>query len=52
MEMALAILMVLGIFVVIPALIGFTIAGAYTLTGHKAKKAKRPTEAVARNKFT
>ncbi len=38
METTLAILMVLGIFVGIPALIGFAIGGTYILTGHHAHR--------------
>ena len=45
METTLAILMVLGIFVGIPAVIGFAIAGVYALTGHRARKVERPVEA-------
>jgi len=53
METTLAILMVLGIFVGIPAVIGFAIAGTYLLSNRQAKRAhrakvtaKRPTETV------
>ncbi len=45
MELTLAILMVLGIFVGIPAIIGFTIAGGYLLVDRRAQKTKR-TKAV------
>ena len=38
MEMTLAILMVLGIFVGIPAVIGFAIAGTYVLRQHRTVK--------------
>jgi len=51
METVLAILMVLGIFVGIPALIGFVIAGAYILKDHRvrtAERAKALEEAAAR----
>ncbi|MFC2071238.1 hypothetical protein ACFLUU_00760 [Chloroflexota bacterium] len=41
METALAILMVLGIFIGIPALIGFTIAGIYILGDRRAHRATR-----------
>lgn len=41
MELTLAILVVLGIFVGIPAIIGFTIAGGYLLVDRRAQKAKR-----------
>lgn len=49
MELALAILMVLGIFVGIPAVIGFAIAGTYILRDRQAQKAKtaKALEAVA-----
>lgn len=40
METTLAILMVLGIFVGIPALIGFTIAGAYIWKDGRVRRAK------------
>ncbi len=46
METTLAILMVLGIFVGIPAIIGFAIAGAYTLKARRTVKAVHPAEAV------
>jgi len=38
METVLAVLMALGIFVGIPAVIGFTIVGAFALIEHRAKK--------------
>ena len=41
METTLAVLMVLGIFVGIPAIIGFAIAGVYILVGRRAKRAER-----------
>jgi len=47
MEMTLAILMVLGIFVGIPAVIGFTIVGAYALKAQRVQKAKTQVKAVA-----
>lgn len=50
METTLAVLMVLGIFVGIPAVIGFTIAGVYILSDRRARRAERAqslTEAVA-----
>ena len=50
METTLAVLMVLGIFVGIPAVIGFAIAGVYTW-GHRqtvrAERAKAPGKAQA-----
>ncbi len=50
MEMTLAILMVLGIFVGIPALIGFAIAGTYILADRRVRTAERAktVEAVAK----
>ncbi len=50
METTLAVLMVLGIFVGIPAIIGFSIAGVYILGGRRVKRAKRAqsvAEAIA-----
>jgi flagellar biosynthesis component FlhA len=44
-ELTLAILMVLGIFVGIPAIIGFTITGGYLLVDRRSQKTKR-TKAV------
>ena len=41
METALAILMVLGIFVGIPAVIGFTIAGIFIFSDRRARRAER-----------
>ena len=41
METTLAILMVLGIFVGIPALIGFAIAGTYIRSDRRAHRAER-----------
>lgn len=38
MELTLAILMVLGIFVGIPALIGFAIAGVFILQGRRVRQ--------------
>jgi len=43
METVLAILMVLGIFVGIPAVIGFAIASVYILSDRRALRAKRTT---------
>lgn len=43
MEMTLAILMVLGIFVGIPAVIGFAIVGTYALVNQKVKQQVKPT---------
>ena len=40
METTLAILMVLGIFVGIPALIGFAIAGTYILSDRRVRRAE------------
>lgn len=40
MEMALAILMVLGIFVGIPAIIGFAISGVYFLNDRQVRKVR------------
>ena len=50
METTLAILMVLGIFVGIPALIGFAIAGTYILSDRRVRRAERAkaVEAVAK----
>ncbi len=45
METTLAILMVLGIFVGIPALIGFAIAGTYMRSDRRVRRAER-AEAV------
>jgi Flp pilus assembly protein TadB len=41
METTLAILMVLGIFVGIPAVIGFAIAGVYVLRDRRTRRAER-----------
>ena len=41
METALAILMVLGIFVGIPALVGFGIAGMYIRSDRRVRRAER-----------
>ncbi len=41
METTLAILMVLGIFVGIPALIGFAIAGTYILSDPRVRRGER-----------
>ncbi len=41
METTLAILMVLGIFVGIPALIGFAIAGTYIMVDRRARRVER-----------
>ena len=48
METTLAILMVLGIFVGIPATIGFAIAGTYNLAGHRAQKTEQKTKTVTK----
>jgi flagellar biosynthesis component FlhA len=48
MATTLAILMVLGIFVGIPAVIGFTLAGIYVLAGRRAQKTEQKTEAAAK----
>jgi len=40
METTLAILMVLGIFVGVPALIGFSIAGVYILSDRRVRRAE------------
>ena len=45
MEMTLAILMVLGIYVGIPAAIGFAIAGAYTLGRGRVARTERTAKA-------
>ncbi len=49
MEMALTVLMVLGIFVGIPAVVGLTIAGMYIVKDNKVRKAQhaKTLEAVA-----
>ncbi len=41
METTLAILMVLGIFIGIPAVIGFTVAGVYIMSDRRARRAER-----------
>jgi len=41
METTLAVLMVLGIFVGIPAIIGFAIAGMYIMSDRRARRAER-----------
>ena len=46
METTLAVLMVLGIFVGIPAIIGFAIAGMYIMSNRRARRAER-TQSVA-----
>jgi len=46
METTLAILIVLGIFLGIPAIVGFAIAGMYLLTGRRAQRTERAAEAV------
>ena len=38
MEITLAVVMVLGVFVAIPALVGFAIAGAYILRNKKVRR--------------
>lgn len=53
MEITLAILMVLGIFVGVPAVIGFAIASGYILSDsrvRKAQHAKALEEAIAETK--
>jgi flagellar biosynthesis component FlhA len=45
MDTTLAVLMVLGIFVGIPAIIGFAIAGVYIMSDRKVRRAQR-AEAV------
>ena len=47
MEMTLAILIVLGIFVGIPAVVGFAIAGVYMMSDRRARRAER-AKAVAK----
>jgi flagellar biosynthesis component FlhA len=50
METTLAVLMVLGIFVGIPAIIGFAIAGVYIMGNRRARRAERAqsvAEAIA-----
>lgn len=54
MELTLAILMVLGIFVGVPAVIGFAIAGIYFMSDRRVRRMKRAkaleeAEAVAKN---
>lgn len=54
MELTLAILMVLGIFVGVPAVIGFAIAGIYFMGDRRVRRMKRAkaieeAEAVAKN---
>ena len=46
METTLAVLMVLGIFVGIPAVIGLAIAGVYALGGRRVVRAERYAEAI------
>ena len=46
METTLAVLMVLGIFVGIPAVIGFAIAGMYILSDRRARRAERAQSVV------
>ena len=46
METALAILMVLGIFVGVPAIIGFIIVGGYKLATRRVKPAKEAKTAT------
>ncbi len=41
METTLAVLMVIGIFVGIPAVIGFAIAGVYILSDRRARRTER-----------
>jgi hypothetical protein len=51
MELALVIMMALGIFVAIPAVIGFTIAGIYILRDRRVcrmERARAVAEAVVR----
>ena len=47
METVLAILMVLGIFLVTPMVIGFAIAGVYILRAHRRKPAPTTGEILA-----
>lgn len=46
METTLAILMVLGIFIGIPAVVGFAVAGVYILGDRRALRAERAKAAV------
>jgi len=46
METTLAILMALGIFVGVPAVIGFAIAGVYVALGRRTLRAERYAEAT------
>ena len=46
METTLAILMVLGIFVGIPAVIGFAIAGAHILADRRAAEVKQKVKVL------
>ena len=48
METTLAILMVLGIFVGIPAVVGFAIAGVYILGDHRAVGAKQKAKVLGK----
>jgi len=48
METTLAILMVLGIFVGIPAVIGLAIAGVYVLGGRQVVRAERRAEVLGK----
>ena len=43
METALAILMVLGIFIGIPTVIGFAIGGVYIMSSRRARRTERAT---------
>jgi len=43
METALAILMVLGIYIGIPVAIGFAIGGVYIMSSRRARRAERAT---------
>jgi hypothetical protein len=47
MELTLAILIVLGIFIGIPAVVGFAIAGVYLLSDRRARRSER-AETVAK----
>lgn len=51
METTLAILVVLGIFVGIPAVIGFAIAGIYIFAARVARRAVKVQRAEAKGEF-
>jgi len=46
METLLAILMVLGIYLVLPTILGFAIGGIYILSDRRAKRAERAKAAA------